>query len=431
MLGWIFAVLVAWILLNTKTNSVAFFHPKCDGNGGGERVLWTMIHALQQKYPQKRILIYCWYHCNTNLSNIEKHFGISLKSANIEFIRLWSYKLLEPDLYPRLTLIGQSTGSLLTAMEAILRSRPTIVFETVGYAFTYPLFRLCGAQVIAYVHYPTISTDMLHTVKNRTSQFNNDQVIAKSKILSQFKLFYYQLFAVIYGLVGTCASLVYVNSSWTKGHIDSLWRGKSHLLYPPCDTKTLSTFDLGNRLNVVVSVAQFRPEKNHILQLDAFALFLSKNKSLDAKLMLIGSVRNENDRAIVQKLEEHVIKLGLQEHVEIVQNASYEQLQHYLSVSLVGIHTMLNEHFGISIIEYMAAGLIPLAHDSGGPKADIVKEELGFLASDKETIAEHLKTIFTMSDRERIEMQDNARESAKRFSAESFEASFLSTLSIN
>lgn len=40
--------------------------------------------------------------------------------------------------------------------------------------------------------------------------------------------------------------------------------------------------------------------------------------------------------------------------------------------SLVGLHTMWNEHFGISIVELMAAGLIAVAHDSGGPSMDIV-----------------------------------------------------------
>jgi alpha-1,2-mannosyltransferase len=34
---------------------------------------------------------------------------------------------------------------------------------------------------------------------------------------------------------------------------------------------------------------------------------------------------------------------------------------------------MTDEHFGISVVEYMAAGVVPIAHASGGPKADIVQ----------------------------------------------------------
>lgn len=40
--------------------------------------------------------------------------------------------------------------------------------------------------------------------------------------------------------------------------------------------------------------------------------------------------------------------------------------------SKVAIHTMKEEHFGISIVEMMSAGLITIAHDSAGPKMDII-----------------------------------------------------------
>merc|ERR1711937_112880 len=33
---------------------------------------------------------------------------------------------------------------------------------------------------------------------------------------------------------------------------------------------------------------------------------------------------------------------------------------------------MWNEHFGIGVVEMQTAGCIPIAHNSGGPKADIV-----------------------------------------------------------
>jgi alpha-1,2-mannosyltransferase len=33
---------------------------------------------------------------------------------------------------------------------------------------------------------------------------------------------------------------------------------------------------------------------------------------------------------------------------------------------------MWNEHFGIGVVEYQAAGLISVVNNSGGPKIDIV-----------------------------------------------------------
>lgn len=67
-----------------------------------------------------------------------------------------------------------------------------------------------------------------------------------------------------------------VNSSWTAGHVRQLWWSweEPQLVYPPCDTSDLQSLPLDRRLKhlFLVSVAQFRPEKNHRLQLEAYAM---------------------------------------------------------------------------------------------------------------------------------------------------------------
>lgn len=40
---------------------------------------------------------------------------------------------------------------------------------------------------------------------------------------------------------------------------------------------------------------------------------------------------------------------------------------------------MWNEHFGISVVELMAAGLVVIAHNSGGPKLDIIPDPAGVM----------------------------------------------------
>lgn len=61
--------------------------------------------------------------------------------------------------------------------------------DTMGYAFTFPVVSVLGGiPVGAYVHYPTISTDMLARVKSRKSWHTNSDWISSSVILSQAKL---------------------------------------------------------------------------------------------------------------------------------------------------------------------------------------------------------------------------------------------------
>lgn len=193
-----------------------------------------------------------------------------------------------------------------------------------GYAFTYPAARLFGGcQVIAYVHYPTISSDMIGRVASRESGHNNANEVAKSSFYTVLKLVYYRLFALVYALLGKFCHTVMTNSSWTKGHIDSLWRIKSTVVYPPCDTEAFKDFPLRDRERIVVSVAQFRPEKGHALQLDAMAQLLkdhpeyrqkaggSEKNPKAVQLVMVGSARNESDNNRIKQLKEKAAQLGI------------------------------------------------------------------------------------------------------------------------
>jgi len=291
--------------------------------------------------------------------------------------------------YPVGTMLFQSLGSMIVGLECILRFTPDVYCDTMGAAFTYPVVHyLSGAKVVAYVHYPIISTvslrvdvycasfvlwctwccvlsgvlccvvwccvvlvtfvflrsllldinplthaghsllhiltntidlilpqDMLKKVRDQRPSFNNASTIASSVTISSIKLQYYQLFARVYSWVGQHAQVVMVNSTWTKGHVEKLWwcssgasggscgdgRGGSgsggkrrlSLVYPPCNTTELlampfnsdktSTITTTNiepttttssdvitvhtNKRIILSIAQFRPEKDHMLQI--------------------------------------------------------------------------------------------------------------------------------------------------------------------
>lgn len=74
--------------------------------------------------------------------------------------------------------------------------------DTSGWACTYPLARMAGCQVAAYVHYPAISTDMLQRVRDRSPAFNNASHVSSSWPKSIAKLAYYYCFAALYGAAG-------------------------------------------------------------------------------------------------------------------------------------------------------------------------------------------------------------------------------------
>ncbi|KAI9007038.1 hypothetical protein CLU79DRAFT_778985 [Phycomyces nitens] len=225
-----------------------------------------------------------------------------------------------------------------------------------------------------------------------------------------------------------------VNSTWTKGHIDQLWNTNAQIVYPPCDTDRLNELPLQDRLPMIVSVAQFRPEKDHSMQLKAVARLLETHPEWKTckgfELVLIGSSRNQGDEDRIKRLRQEVASLGIQDYVRFEINAPYDVLVSSLGKAKVGLHTMWNEHFGIGVVEYMAAGLIPVAHNSAGPKLDIVTDyagkQTGYLADSVDSFASSLHAALSLSLAEYEAMASNARASASdRFSEVSFSSKFL------
>ncbi len=123
-----------------------------------------------------------------------------------------------------------------------------------------------GCKVSCYTHYPTISTDMLSLVQRREATYNNRAFISKSALFTTLKLLYYRAFALLYGAVGRCAHTAMSNSSWTAAHIHDIWKVESVVICPPCNTDKLQKMPLKGRERLIISLGQFRPEKNHKLQ---------------------------------------------------------------------------------------------------------------------------------------------------------------------
>lgn len=107
------------------------------------------------------------------LEGARRHFNIRLPRA-VKFVFLKHRQLVDAKLYPYFTLLGQSLGSMFLGWEALTKFVPDLFIDSMGYAFTLPVFRyLAGCHVVSYVHYPTISTDMLSIIRERNPRLVN------------------------------------------------------------------------------------------------------------------------------------------------------------------------------------------------------------------------------------------------------------------
>ena len=82
--------------------------------------------------------------------------------------------------------------------------------------------------------------------------------------------------------------------------------------------------------------------------------------------------------------------MGIADRIQFEIGATRSRLFELFSKAKVAIHTMKHEHFGIAIVELMSSGIITIAHNSAGPKTDIIEpseQPVGYLAEDREGYA--------------------------------------------
>ena len=93
---------------------------------------------------------------------------------------------------------------------------------------------------------------------------------------------------------------------------------------------------------------------------------------------------------------------------------------------------MWNEHFGIGVVEFIAAGVVTVAHATAGPKQDIIvptveedpAEGVGYLASSVEEFAKAMQSAMMLTPTTRKHVLERARSRSYRFSDSKFALAF-------
>jgi glycosyltransferase involved in cell wall biosynthesis len=177
----------------------------------------------------------------------------------------------------------------------------------------------------------------------------------------------------------TC--LVY--SDYCKYWLAKRWGVRSQILTPPVE---LGTYDPSKKRSLIISVGRFfvsGHSKRQDVLIEAYKL-LPENVQEKWKLVLAGSIKDDAaDQEYLQKLEKD--SRGL--NIEFATNISRSKLEEYYNSSSIYWHAAgfgrgdnhpeKAEHFGITTIEAMSYGCIPMAYNDGG-QTEILKDS-GYL----------------------------------------------------
>lgn len=227
-------------------------------------------------------------------------------------------------------------------------------------------------------------------------------------------------------------SKVICNSKFTKSFIDKEYGTESIIIYPPVD---INRFKSKRKENQILFVGRFSPLlqiKNQDVLIKAFKKFYSIGFN-DWKLILAGGVE-VGAKEYTEQLEK-----GIDDYpIMIIKSPSFKDLlelygKSKIFWSAVGFGEDENkepekvEHFGLSLIEAMSAGCIPIVFRAGGYKEIIRHGENGYLWKSlpelnkiTENVIRDLKSVGLINSR--------VKNTVKKYSYEKFRDSFLEVI---
>ncbi len=241
---------------------------------------------------------------------------------------------------------------------------------------------------VSYIHYPYLNrgafqTEFPYLARPRLNQAGTIPHVILEKNLIDYK-----------------KRLIIANSYYTAAEVNSFSHKPVEVVYPPF-ASYISKIGKDNvkdtQENLVVTTS--RLDSNKLLERIPQ---IAKQTDKNIHYAVIGRLYNQ---PILTYLQGIVKKLGVEDRVKFYPNASATQKISLLKQAKLYLHTMEGEHFGISIVEAMALGCVPIVHNSGGMKefvpakyryqtpmeaAQKISQELAEWAPDK---AEEAKTI--------------------------------------
>lgn len=196
--------------------------------------------------------------------------------------------------------------------------------------------------------------------------------------------------------------LILAISEYSKSNFDRSWRVPTTLVYPACNMIRPGA----SRENVVVTAARGVPEKN----LELFWETARKVPGFEFVLLLTVDPRFVDYSKSIQR--------ACPPNGRVIVNPEKELYQSVLAKSKIYLHLMRGEHFGITVVESMSAGCVPVVHASGGPMEIVADSGLLWHGADE------IPRLLDLADSSYDRLSKLSRERAKFFSGEKFDKTF-------
>ena len=357
--------------------------------GGRIRVITSMSECLN-----KIGVVPDWisYQCSFKTDDLSKIHSIPIK-AKLKKINAWSRGLGEIK-YIKLNKI---ISKMSKEYDLVINSNNVLSgIEN-------------GDNFLHYIHFPREARVM--------SEYNNS--VYKSKF---FNTLFHTIYVPYLKNINTGYGII-VNSEFSRKAIQKAYGipiEDCSVFYPPIAIKNkLNKNNEIKKLNTVISVGRFGKDKNQFQQIKI------AEKLPHLKFIICGYTSNEVSMNYYNYCESYIKKNNIQ-NVLLKKNASSSELEKIHSASQFFLHTMREEPFGISTVEAILNGCIPVVHNSGGSAEIVRKEQL--LYSDISDATNKLKLVCNMNQNHQSQLINELKNGIKKYDELNFKNSFTNKL---
>jgi hypothetical protein len=264
-----------------------------------------------------------------------------------------------------------------------------ITINTNGDAAPYYHSSFSKDNAITYCHFPStkyhiesenidyLKTDLGMTEGSNVFSDNKDYediedidnpINCKTKLQFSRKKEYFEILK--YGYWNLMRnSTVITNSEFSRRAIvNACGLNNIYILSPPIDIETFRNVALmtngdNERSDILLVISRIAPHKK-IENAIRLAKIL-KDNNVGKGMKIVGNLYYYFFD-YYSELKQMVLDLGLTDYITFEINASLDKLLSIIRESRVYFHPMVGEHFGMAVLEAMAAGLIPVVPNEGG-----------------------------------------------------------------
>jgi alpha-1,2-mannosyltransferase len=355
---------------------IVVVHPRMSVMGGGERVA---IHSIKEALREGHEVYLATE--EFDIDSFEDFFGVQ---GLFENVRLLTYPPFRPVirkavLYQRLVYHQSRLRKIVSTERAF-----DLILNTAEVA-NQPSARLPS---IEYCYFPDYFS---HLESDGLSEL--------------WKLYYWPAKVFFHNRVSHINRLLAV-SDFTRQFVRARWARESTTLYPPCPIDLYDNLGIPKQ-DLVVTIGRMAPEKR-------LGLFLELARRIPAvDFAIIGSMAPEG-RSYYEGL-----RAAAPSNVSFI-ISPLRKVKDILGQAKVYVHCAQNEHFGITIVEAMAAGCVPVVNDTGGPR-EIVSDGVGFKWNHIDEAAVQVSNLIG-DEKLRSRLSTGAFSRARLFGPDAFES---------